>query len=329
MESGTAMIDLRSRAPVGASSLTVPRLAFGTAALASAPAWGGGAPIPESQSIDAIQYACEQGIRWFDTAPYYGNGLAETRLGKALAGLPRDELVISTKVGFDISGSQGRRDYSRAGVLRSLESSLNRLGVDSVDLLYVHDPDDYAQQVLEETFPALADLRAQGVVKAIGAGMNQWQVPLMFARRAAFDCFMIAGRWTLLEQDALPLLNVSQRQGIAVFAASIYNSGILATGADHPQARYNHAPPPSAIIERVRAIEAVCNRFKVSLHDAATQYPLAHPAVKALVVGFQSISEVRACLNALDQPLPSSLWERLQNDGLIRSDAPLPKVSIS
>lgn len=320
------MPDLNARTQVGKSTLHVPLLAFGTAPLATAPAWNAGVPIPEAQSRAALVYAYEQGIRWFDTAPNYVHGLAEGRLGQVVSTLPRDRIVIATKVGFDISDAESVRDYTRDGVRRSLDSSLKRLGVDQIDLLYVHDPDDYAKQVLDETFPALANLRDQGVIKAIGAGMNQWHVPLEFAQHADFDCFMIAGRWTLLEQGALPLLDLCYQKQIAVFAASIYNSGILATGADHPNARYNHAPPQPAVIDRVRAIETVCQAFAVPLHSAATQYPLAHPAVKALVVGFQSPPEIQACLRALDQPIPAALWERLHNAGLILSEAPLPKV---
>lgn len=323
------MIDLQARTQVGKSALWVPPLAFGTAALATAPAWNPGAPIPEIQSRAALTYAYEQGVRWFDTAPNYMHGLAETRLGQVASTLPRDEIVIATKVGFDISGAGSKRDYSRDGVRRSLEGSLKRLGVEYVDLLYVHDPDDYAQIVLDETFPALADLRAQGVIKAIGAGMNQWQVPMQFAHHADFDCFMIAGRWTLLEQGALPLLDLCGQKGISVFAASIYNSGILATGADHPQARYNHAPAASAVLERVRSLDSVCRAFGVPLHSAATQYPLAHPAVRALVVGFQSEAEVSACLDALNHPIPAALWEHLRAAKLILSEAPLPKAASS
>ncbi len=313
-----------STSPVGKAGLRVPLVAFGSAPLATAPAWGGGEPIPEAQALSTLKYAFEQGITWFDSAPNYVRGLAETRTGLVVGELPRDQVVVATKVGFDISGATVRRDYSRDGVLRSLEGSLKRLRVDHIDLLYVHDPDEYAQEVLDKTFPVLADLRAQGVIKAIGAGMNQWQVPLTFAEHADFDCFMIAGRWTLLEQGALPLLDVCYAKGIAVFAASIYNSGILATGAAHPAARYNHAPPPSTVLERVRDIEQLCAAYDIPLHTVATQFPFAHPAIKAVVVGFQTSSEVQACINALQQSIPPLLWKTLQDSNFIVSEAPLP-----
>jgi D-threo-aldose 1-dehydrogenase len=295
----------------------VPLLGFGTAPLSSAPAWGGGAPIPEGQALETLQYAYEQGIRFFDTAPLYGMGLAETRTGKLLAQVPREGVIIATKVGYDIGGGVLRRDYSRDGVLRSLEGSLKRLNVDAVDILYVHDPDDYAEQVLEETFPALADLRAQGVIKAVGAGMNQWRVPLQFAQHADFDLFMIAGRYTLLEQGALPLLDTCHDKGIAIVAAGIYNSGILATGTNKTDAetpRYSYAPAPPEIVARVQALEAVCREWRVPLHTAATQFPLRHPAVQTVVVGFQQPAEVRACLDALSQTVPSGLWDQIHAD---------------
>lgn len=313
---------------VGQTTLQVPLVGFGTAPLATAPGWRGGEPIPEAQALEALQSAFDQGIRFFDTAPAYVRGLAETRTGKFLAQLPRDQFVVATKVGIDITHDRVSRDYSRDGVLRSLEGSLKRLQVDYVDILHVHDPDDDARQVLDETFPALAELRSQGVIKAIGAGMNQWRVPLEFAQHAAFDCFMIAGRYTLLEQGALPLFDLCQQKGITIFAASIYNSGILATGAVAPTATYNHAPAPAEIVARVQAIEVVCREFDVPLHTVATQFPLAHPAVQAIVVGFQHPSESRACLNALQQTIPPALWERLRQDGRLDSTVPIPPMKV-
>jgi D-threo-aldose 1-dehydrogenase len=305
----------------GKTGLRMPRLAFGTAPLAVGPAWSA-KPIPAKQAADTLIYAFEHGVTWFDSAPNYVHGLAETRTGWVIGGLPRQDIIVDTKVGFDISGPESRRDYSRDGVLRSLEGSLKRLQVDHVELVYVHDPDDYADVVLRETFPALAELRAQGVIKAIGAGMNQWQVPLRFAREADFDCFMIAGRWTLLEQGALPLLDYCHAHDIAIFAASIYNSGILATGAASPQARYNHAPASDAVRARVGALEALCRAHDVPLHTAATQFPLLHPAVRALVVGFQTPGEVQACLDALDYTVPDALWAALQDSNLVSMTVP-------
>ncbi|MEO8396838.1 MAG: aldo/keto reductase [Chloroflexota bacterium] len=313
---------------VGRTPLRVSQVGFGTAPLAAAPGWRKGEFIAESQALTTLQTAFDQGIRFFDSAPFYGRGLAETRTGKFFAQLPRDQFVIATKVGFVITGDEMRRDYSREGVLRSLEDSLKRLQVDHVDILHVHDADDYARQVLDETFPALADLRSQGVIKAIGAGMNQWRVPMEFAQNADFDCFMIAGRYTLIEQGALPFYDFCLQKGISIFAASIYNSGILATGSASSIAAYNHGPPSAEIVARVQAIEAICREFDVPVHTAATQFPLAHPAVKAIVVGFQQTSEVQACLKALQQPVPAGLWQRLRETGLLNSATPIPSTKV-
>jgi D-threo-aldose 1-dehydrogenase len=306
--------------PVGRHGLRVPDIGFGTAPLAVAPAWGPGEPIPEAQAAETLYAAWEQGIRFYDTAPNYMLGLAESRLGLLLRHIPREQAVIATKVGFDISDGTSRRDYSRDGVLRSLEGSLKRLGTDRVDIVHVHDPDDHAAQVLDETFPALDALRSQGVIRAVGAGMNQWQVLLQFARSASFDCFMLANRFTLLEQGALPLLAECAARGIAVFAASIYNSGILARGADDPESRYNHAPAPEAVRAQVRRIARVCAAHGVPLHTAATQFPFLHPAVCAIVAGFQAPAEVHACLDALRHAVPPALWDALRHENLLVSE---------
>lgn len=317
------MPELPSHA-VGRWGLRVPAVGFGTAPLAVAPGWKGGEPISDLQAFQALEYAFNSGIRYFDTAPAYGCGLAEHRTGRFLSHIPRDEFVLATKVGFLIQDGELRRDYSRDGVLRSLESSLQRLNLSQIDILHVHDADMYARQVLEETFPALADLRSQGIIKAIGVGMNQWQVPLQFAENADFDCFMIAGRYTLLEQGALPLFDQCDRQGIAILAASIYNSGILALGSENVNATYNHAAPEASILDRVRAIEALCAECDISLHTLATRFPFGHPAVKSIVVGFQHSTEVRACLNALQQYIPARLWVRLREAGLLDFRVPVP-----
>jgi D-threo-aldose 1-dehydrogenase len=306
--------------------LELPKLGFGTAPLATAPAWGAGEPIPEAQAVEALQTAYEKGIRFFDTAPNYGKGLAEKRTGILLGQLPRETFTVATKVGFDISGERVKRDYSRDGVLRSLEGSLKRLQLDTVDILHVHDPDNHFEEVMDNAFPALADLRSQGVIKAIGAGMNQWQMLARFAEAGDFDCLMIASRYTLLEQGAVPLLNLALAKGIQIIAASIYNSGILATGSQTTQPRYNHGEAPKEIIERVQKLEAICQQFAIPLHSAASQFPLAHPAIQSIVVGFQSSAEVQACLNALAQAIPADFWKKLQSEALILPASTSPKV---
>jgi D-threo-aldose 1-dehydrogenase len=308
---------------LGKTLLQVPESGFGTAPLATAPNWGSGESIPESQALETLEFAYKKGIRFFDTAPNYGHGLAETRTGLLLKQIPRESVIVATKVGFDISGETPRRDYRRDGVLKSLEGSLKRLQVDQVDILHVHDPDYHYQQVLDETFPALVELRSEGVIKAIGAGMNQWQMLMQFADHADFDCFMIAGRYTLLEQGAFPLLQQCHRKNIAIFAASIYNSGILATGTNATLSpTYNHGVASSEITYQVKRLESICHEFDVPLHTLATQFPLRHPAVKSLIVGFQQPFEVQAYLDAQAQALPSAIWERLKEENLLIEEVP-------
>lgn len=292
-------------------SIIIPPTGFGTAPLATAPAWNSGDPISEAQAVTALEYAYANGIRFFDTAPNYVLGLAEYRTGLFLKQVPRDSVTIATKVGFDISGGVSRHDYSKDGVLRSVEGSLKRLNVDYVDMVHIHDPDNYYEQALNEAFPTLADLRSQGVIKAVGAGMNQWQMLLEFAKNADFDGLMIAGRYTLLEQGALPLLDYCHAQNITIIAASIYNSGILATGTATTRPTYNHGVASDEINARVRGLEAICAEFELPLHTVATQFPLTHPAVRSLVVGFQKDTEVQAYLDALKTPIPPALWARL------------------
>jgi D-threo-aldose 1-dehydrogenase len=307
-----------------AGTLSLSRIGFGSAALANGPDWDWTTSISEAQAVDCVQVAYTRGIRFFDTAPSYGMGEAERRLGIALKGLPRETFIIATKVGYTRDSACIHYDYSREGVLRSLDDSLKRLHLDYVDILHIHDPDHHIQQVLNETFPVLAKLREQGVIGKISAGMNQWQVPLEMVRAADFDMLMIAGRYTLLEQGALPLLDYCAAHKIEILAAAIYNSGILATGVHHPHARYNHAPVPAEIRARTAAIQTVCSAFGVSLHTAATQFPLAHAAVKSAVVGFQTTQEIEQCLNALQVSIPAAFWERLRQEGLLEKKVPIP-----
>lgn len=299
-------------------------IGFGSAALANGPAWDWKTTIPEAQAVDCIQYAYARGIRFFDAAPSYGMGEVERRLGAGLAGLPRDSFVVATKVGYTRAAGGIHYDYSRDGVLRSLEASLKRLQLDYVDIVHIHDPDHHVRQALDEAFPALARLREQGMIKAISAGMNQWQVPAQLAQEADFDLFMIAGRYTLLEQGALPFLNTCQRDGIGILAAAIYNSGILATGSRDPNAHYNHAPASDEVRKRVAAIEAVCAEFGIAVSTAAVRFPLGHPAVRSAVVGFQTKDEIDRCLRALEVRIPDGVWERLRAQRLLANGVPLP-----
>jgi D-threo-aldose 1-dehydrogenase len=252
VEPATAAAGVRTRPlhwrTVGHTDLQVTRLGLGTV-----PLGGKYQPMSDAQAIATVHAALAQGISWFDTAPRYGFGRAEQRLGTALAGVPRERYVVATKVGWHVEGDGTRVPaFTRVGVQRSLERSLERLGIDRVDIVHIHGPDDYYREVLGEVFPLLAEWRAQGVVRAISAGMNQWEMLADFTREADFDCFLLAGRYTLLEQGALEsFLPLCVRRKISIFLGGVYNSGILATGA-RPGTRYNYAPAPLEVLERVR-----------------------------------------------------------------------------
>jgi D-threo-aldose 1-dehydrogenase len=308
------------RRRMGASSLEVPLLGLGTAPLA-----GLYAPISEHQALGTVHTALNHGMCLFDTAPRYGAGLSEQRLGLALAHTPRDGYVLSTKVGWLIDDDgTARPAFTRDGVLRSITASLTRLRVDQFDIVHIHDPDEHYHEALNTVFPVLAELRAQRVIKAIGVGMNQTSMLTEFARHADFDCFLLAGRYTLLEQDALTeLFPLCQERGIALLLGGVYNSGILATGAQ-PGAKYNYADAPPAMLERVRRIEAVCARYDVALRVAALHFPLGHPAVTALLIGAASPAEVIATVQALNQHVPTDLWIELRAQGLMSPQTPVP-----
>ncbi|GIH92563.1 aldo/keto reductase [Planobispora siamensis] len=300
----------------------------------------GGAPIgnlftavDDATATAAVDAAFDAGIRLFDTAPHYGLGLAERRLGAALAGRPRDSYVLSTKVGrlivpspggggrddegFDVPADLRRvRDYSREGVRRSLEESLERLGLDSVDIALIHDPDDHWEQAVSEAYPALAELREQGVVKAIGAGMNQWEMLAGFVRETDVDVVMLAGRYTLLDQSGgRELLPLCLERGVRVLAAGVFNSGLLAT--HEPSGTYDYAPAPGSLLARARRIAAVCERHGVTLPQAALAFPLRHPAVASVVVGTRSAEEVARNAALTARPAPEALWADLAAEGLL------------
>ncbi|MGC5011117.1 aldo/keto reductase [Streptosporangium sp. DT93] len=292
-------------------------------------------PVGEDEARAAVDAAYEAGIRLFDTAPHYGLGLSERRLGAALAGRPRDSYTLSTKVGrlivpadgdgpfgrddqgFDVPASSRRVwDFSRDGVRRSLEESLERLGLESADLVLIHDPDDHWEQAVSEAYPALAELRDAGVVKAIGVGMNQTAMLARFVRETGVDLVMLAGRYTLLDRSGQEeLLPLCQERGVSVLAAGVFNSGLLAT--HDPSGTYDYAPAPGPLLERARRVASVCERHGVTLPQAALAFPLRHPAVVSVVVGARSADEVvrNAALTA--RPVPEDLWSDLAAEGLI------------
>jgi D-threo-aldose 1-dehydrogenase len=328
------------RARIGRTSLSVTRLGFG-----SAPIGGLYEAVSEETAVATVDAAWESGVRLFDTAPLYGLGDAERRVGLALRDRPRDELVVATKVGrllrqTDVPDPTEMRggestwrgvpdlspvfDFSYGGARRSLEESLERLGLDRVDIVHIHDPDSDPAGALSGAYMALRDLREEGVIGAVGAGMNQWKLLLRFAREAVFDCFLLAGRYTLLDQSALPdLLPACSAGGISIIAGGVFNSGILAAPHDlEPKFDYGRAAPE--VVERARRIDAVCRSQGVPLKAAAIQFPLGHPAVASVVVGSRSPAEAAENAAMFAFPVPTGLWAELKADGLLDPEAPSP-----
>ena len=313
---------------IGATGLRVTTLGIG-----GAPLGNNVADSEEEVAIAAVERAYEAGIRYFDMAPIYGLGRAERRIGHALAGIPRDEFVISTKVGRLLEPPRGWSDstepevvfdWSRDGVVRSLEESLKRLGMDRVDIALLHGPQDHYELAAGEAYPALAELRSQGVVTAIGAGMNEWEMPARFARELDFDCFLVAGRYTLLDQSALAkFLPLCEEKGIGVILGGPYNSGILASDLS-PDATYQYAKAPPDILDRARRIRSVCDLYGVPLNAAALQFGLSHPAVASTIPGVCSAAEVEDNVGAAEYGIPKDLWEDLKRQGLLDQTAPTP-----
>ena len=325
-------------AEIGKTGLRVTRLGLG-----GAPLGGLFEGVSEEDAAATVQAAYQAGVRFFDTAPFYGHGRSEARLGQYLRPHPRDEFVLASKVGrilvpTDPAHLEDHRyretllfnpvfDFSQEGVLRSFEASLERLGLERIDILHLHDPDEYYREALSEAFPTLARLREQGLIRAIGAGMNQWEMLARFAREADFDCFLLAGRYTLLDQSALPdLLPICLARKISIILGGPYNSGILASGS-RGRGHYNYEAVPPEVLEKTRRIEAVCERHGVPLKAAALQFPLGHPAVAAVIPGARSEAEVDENVAMLRHRIPGDLWQELRAEGLIRADAPALDVS--
>lgn len=281
--------------------------------------------------------AWQGGVRYFDTAPHYGLGLAEQRLGAALAGLPREEVVVSTKVGralvptpenagqldddgFHVPAAFRREwDFSRDGILRSLEQSLERLGLDRVDVVYLHDPDNHWEEASTTGIAALVELREEGVIRAIGAGMNQSAMLAEFVRRSDVDLVMLAGRYTLLDQSALDdLLPLALERGVGVVAAGVYNSGLLSKPVVSDDSHFEYRTAPAEIVERARAIARLCAAHGVTLPDAAVQFPLRHPAVVSAVLGARDASQAEGGLERASASIPDELWADLEAGGYVR-----------
>jgi D-threo-aldose 1-dehydrogenase len=294
--------------------------------------------LSDAEAIDIVDAAWDAGIRYFDTAPHYGVGLSERRLGMALAGRPRDDFVISTKVGRLLVPNPGgesmqdehgfrtpavlRRewDFSRDGIMRSIDDSLTRLGLDDVDIAYLHDPDDHWLRASTDGVGALIELRDQGVLRAIGVGMNQSAMLSEFVRRCDIDLVMVAGRHTLLDRSASEvLLPLAAERGVGVVAAAVYNSGLLSTAEIAADATFDYLAAPPEIVSRARAMASLCRRYGVTLPDAAVQFPLRDPAVRAVVVGVRSRQEVVETIRRGQVAIPDGLWADL--DGLAQAGA--------
>jgi D-threo-aldose 1-dehydrogenase len=294
-----------------------------------------------------LQAAYAAGLRYFDTAPLYGHGLSELRTGSGLRSFADPAVVVSTKVGWRLRPSHGEptgaglfrnitafarfNDYSFDGAMRSFEDSLNRLGADRIDILLIHDVDrrnqgerqpEVFRTAMNGAYKALLSLRDQGLVKAIGCGLNEWEACQQFAEAGDFDCFLLAGRYTLLEQEALEtFLPLCERRGIGVILGGPYNSGILASGAVK-DAWFNYEPARPEILSKVEQIEGVCARHEVPLKAAALQFPLFHPCVASVIPGTRSPEELDENLRMLRLPIPRTLWNELKTRGLLHPAAP-------
>lgn len=310
---------------IGRTGLAVTEFGFGGASVGNLYR-----TVDEDTALAAVDAAFDAGIRYFDTAPHYGLGLSEIRLGRALAGRRRDEFVISTKVGrllepnptpvgtdlraggFDVPDTTHRRyDFSADGVRRSLAASLERLGLDRVDILYVHDPDEHVDQAVNEAIPALVELREQGVVRAIGVGMNQWQAPLRMVRETPIDAIMLAGRWTLLDRTGRELLDECAARGVSVVAAAPYNSGLLSRPRPADGATFNYRPADRALVAEAHRLADACERSGVTLPEVALQFPLRHPAVASVVAGTRTAGQVAETMRRLSATIPEGLWDQL------------------
>lgn len=328
-----------TRRQLGRSRTWVTALSFGAAAIGNL-----FTRVADQDAAAAVDAAWEAGIRSFDTAPHYGLGLSERRLGTALRGRPRDSFTLSTKVGrllephprwrgddlahgFAVPATHHRVwDFTADGVRRSLEASLERLGLDRVDIVYLHDPDDHGEQALREAYPALERLRSAGVVDAIGIGMNQSAMPARFVRETDIDVVLLAGRYSLLDQSGLAdLLPEAMRRGTSVVIGGVFNSGLLA--APRGGATYDYEPAPRPLLERARRLEAVCARYAVPLRTAAVRFAFGHPAVAGVLVGLRDAQQVSDVLREFDRTIPPAMWDDLRSAGLLGEDVPCPEES--
>jgi D-threo-aldose 1-dehydrogenase len=327
-----------SRPRIGRTEVAVTPIGLGAAPLGNLYV-----EVDDETAEQTVAAAWDCGVRWFDTAPHYGLGLAERRLGRALRGRPREAYVVSTKVGrqlepvdsptgddlahgFAVPATHHRRwDFSADGVRRSLEESLVRLGLDRVDIVLVHDPDDHVDWALREALPALVALRDQGAIGAVGVGMNAAAPLARFVAESDLDTVLLAGRYTLLEQTALDdVLPLCEARGISVLAAGVFNSGLLSRPRPTEDATYDYAPAPPRLLARTRRLADVCERHEVTLPQAALHFPMGHEAVQAILIGARTPEEIEVDAALAAAPVPAGLWPDLVREGLLDPRAPLP-----
>ncbi|MET8112746.1 aldo/keto reductase [Streptomyces prasinus] len=322
---------------LGHSAVRVSTLAFGAAGIGNL-----FTPVTDDEAALAVDTAWEAGVRYFDTAPHYGLGLSERRLGAALRARPRHAYAVSTKVGrvlepvasaagddlahvFAVPATHRRRwDFSARGVRRSIGESLERLGLDRIDIAYLHDPDDHLEQALGEAYPELERMRDEGAVGAIGAGMNHAGPLSRFVRETDIDAVLLAGRYTLLDQSGLvDLLPLAAERGVGVVVGGVFNSGLLAD--PRPGATFDYAPARPDVLSRARELRTVCERHGVPLRAAALRFPFGSPAVTSVLTGARSAAEVQDAAALLGRPVPEALWADLKERGLLPAGVPTPR----
>jgi D-threo-aldose 1-dehydrogenase len=325
-------MSLRTR-QVGTTDVHVTEVGFG-----GAPIGNLYSEVDDATVAAALDEAWDAGIRYFDTAPHYGLGLSERRLGRALGSRAREDYVLSTKVGrvlvpnpnptgsdleaglFAVADAMTRRfDFSRDGIRRSLDSSLERLGVDRIDIALIHDPDDHVDQAIAEAAPTLVELREQGIIRAVGVGMNQWQAPLRMIEECDLDVVMLAGRWTLADRSGARLLDACRSRGVSVFAAAPYNSGLLASDWPAGGAYFNYGPAPGDMVERARRFARVAARHGATLPQLAMQFPLRHAATATVVAGMRTPQHVRSTIERAGAALSPELWADLEAEAPINA----------
>lgn len=310
---------------LGRTDVRVSELGFGGAQIGNVHV-----AVADDTALAAVQASWDVGVRYFDTAPHYGLGLSERRLAAVLSRWPRQGFAVSTKVGrllvpnphpcgsdlsaggFAVADELTRRfDFSADGVRRSLEGSLQRLGLERADIVYVHDPDEHLDEAITQALPALCRLREQGLVGAVGAGMNNWQPLLRIVEQADVDAVMLAGRWSLLERSGQPLLDECHRRGVSVVAAAPFNSGLLARPWPEDGSFWFHGPAPLDVVARAKALARACQAHGLTLPEAAIRFPLRHPAVACVVVGISTPEEAGQCAELMRTEVPEEAWVAL------------------